>query len=132
MAWRGEHAAHRRVAPIEAGERVEEEGEPDEWRKDEKDGEKFLIRIHNTPRFQLFSPSKIKDLPVPLQAIMLGRLTKMFCTVDGERLEDESLWTVKRTATKNMKKEWLGESWFKLNPEEEVKELLELNAGRCH
>ena len=111
---------HRRVAPVEPSQRIYEDKDPDEWKRDEKDGEKFLIRIHNAPRFQLFAPNKMKELPVPLEAIQPGRLTKMIFSDDGSTKEDESVWTKSRTASKNMKREWLGETWFKLKPEEQV------------
>lgn len=118
----GKHpGGHCRVAPVEAGRKIEEEREPDEWRREEKDGDKFLIRVHNTPRFQLFAPDKkVKELPVPLETILPGRLTKMIFSEDGSAAEDQSLWTRKGAATKNMKKEWLGETWFRLKPEMEV------------
>ena len=110
---------HCRVAPVEAGQKIEEEKEPDEWRREKKDGNDYLIRVHNTPRFQLFSPSKMKELPVSLHSILPGRLTKMVFSENGEQAEDESLWTRRGTASKNMGKEWLGESWFRLKDEED-------------
>ena len=42
----------------------------------------------------------------------------MVFSEDGETKEDESLWTRSKTASKNMGKEWLGETWFKLHAEE--------------
>lgn len=103
---------HCRVAPVETGKGIEEEKEPDVWKQEKKDGKHYLIRIHNTPRFQLFSPSKMKELPVSLHSILPGRLTKMVFSEDGEQAEDESLWTRRGTASKNMGREWLGEVGF--------------------
>ncbi|CAL1169149.1 unnamed protein product [Cladocopium goreaui] len=111
--------AHCRVAQVEAGQKIEEEKEPDEWRREKKDGKDYLIRVHNTPRFQLFSPSKMKELPGSLHSILPGRLTKMVFSENGEQAEDESLWTSRGTASKSMGKEWLGESWFLLKEDEE-------------
>ena len=43
----------------------------------------------------------------------------MVFSENGEQAEDESLWTRRGTASKNMGKEWLGESWFRLKDEED-------------
>jgi len=61
----------------------------------------------------------MKELPVSLHSILPGRLTKMVFSENGEQAEDESLWTRRGTASKNMGKEWLGESWFRLKDEED-------------
>ena len=82
----------------------------------------FLVRVHNTARFQLFSPERVADLPVPLNRLLPGRLTKIYFSEDGSHVEDQSLWTRRQTSAKNMGREWLGESWFRLKPEGEAPE----------
>ncbi|CAE7209052.1 lgrA, partial [Symbiodinium natans] len=73
---------------------------------------------HNSPRKRLFAP-KIKDLPVPLERLESGRLTKMIFEEDGSQKEDRSAWEDKRFAMRDMKHAWLGETWFRLKPERE-------------
>ena len=77
-----------------------------------------MIRVHNTPRFQLFNPERVDDLPVDIAKLKPGRLTKMYFTEDGSHETNESSWKQRKTATKNMNKEWLGESWFKIEEDE--------------
>ena len=122
MASSGEHqnSHHRRVAPVAKGVRIEQESEADIWKSERTEDGEYLIRVHNTGRFQLFNPARIQTLPVPLHRVMPGRLTKMVFSEDGETKEDESLWTRSKTASKNMGKEWLGETWFKLYAEEQA------------
>ena len=60
-----------------------------------------------------------EELPASLHSILPGRLTKMVFSENGEQAEDESLWTRRGTASKNMGKEWLGESWFLVKEDEE-------------
>lgn len=100
--------------------RIEQESEADTWKSERTEDGEYLIRVHNTGRFQLFNPARIQTLPVPLRRVMPGRLTKMVFSEDGETKEDESLWTRSKTASKNMGKEWLGETWFKLYAEEQA------------
>ena len=110
-------AGGRRVAPIadkpDLGPREE-----DRWKREVKDGVEYLIREHNSPRKRLFAP-KIKDLPVPLERLESGRLTKMIFEEDGSQKEDRSAWEDKRFAMRDMKHAWLGETWFRLKPERE-------------
>ena len=90
--------------------------EPDRWKREVKDGDEYLIREHNNPRKRLFVP-RVKDLPVPLERIESGRLTKMIFEDDGSRREDRSMWEDKRYAMREFKHAWLGETWFRLKPE---------------
>ena len=90
--------------------------EPDRWKREVKDGDEYLIREHNNPRKRLFAP-RVKDLPVPLERIESGRLTKMIFEDDGSRREDRSMWEDKRYAMREFKHAWLGETWFRLKPE---------------
>ena len=119
-----------RIAPVKAGERIETESELDTWHVETLEGDEYLVRSHNTPRFCLFAPSKMKSLPVNFNRIKPGRLTKLVYSDDGEMAEDESVWTHGKTARRNMGREWLGESWFKLKSVAEEKESEELAAGR--
>ena len=119
-----------RIAPVKAGERIETESELDTWHVETLEGDEYLVRSHNTPRFCLFAPSKMKSLPVDFNRIKPGRLTKLVYSDDGEMAEDESVWTHGKTARRNMGREWLGESWFKLKSVAEEKESEELAAGR--
>ncbi|CAL1163809.1 unnamed protein product [Cladocopium goreaui] len=107
---------------VEKGVRFEEEKEPDTWRMETNEEGEFVIRVHNTARFQLFSPERMADLPVPINRLLPGRLTKIYFSEDGSHVEDQSLWTRKQTSAKNMGREWLGESWFRLKPETEIPE----------
>ena len=109
--------ATRRVAAMK-GVRVEEEREPDTWKMESNEDGDFVIRVHNTPRFQLFNPERVDDLPVDIAKLKPGRLTKMYFTEDGSHETNESSWKQRKTATKNMNKEWLGESWFKIEEDE--------------
>ena len=98
MASSGEHQnSHRRVAPVAKGVRIEQESEADTWKSEKTEDGEYLIRVHNTGRFQLFNPARIQALPVPLHRVMPGRLTKMVFSEDGETKEDESLWTRSKT-----------------------------------
>ena len=106
----------KRVAALK-GKKVEEEREPDTWKMESNEDGDFVIRVHNTPRFQLFNPERVNDLPVEIEKLKPGRLTKMYYTEDGTHETNESSWKNRRTAAKNMSKEWLGESWFKLEEE---------------
>ena len=119
-----------RIAPVKAGERIETESELDTWHVETLEGDEYLVRSHNTPRFCLFGPSKMKSLPVDFNRIKPGRLTKLVYSDDGEMAEDESVWTHGKTARRNMGREWLGESWFKLKSVAEEEEPEELAAGR--
>ena len=119
-----------RIAPVKAGERIETESELDTWHVETLEGDEYLVRSHNTPRFCLFAPSKMKSLPVDFNRIKPGRLTKLVYSDDGEMAEDESVWTHGKTARRNMGREWLGESWFKLKSVAEEKESEELAVGR--
>ncbi|CAL1136205.1 unnamed protein product [Cladocopium goreaui] len=107
---------------VEKGVRFEEEKEPDTWRMETNEEGEFVVRVHNTARFQLFSPERMADLPVPINRLLPGRLTKIYFSEDGSHVEDQSLWTRKQTSAKNMGREWLGESWFRLKPETEIPE----------
>ena len=111
----------QRIAPVK-GVRFEEEKEPDTWRMETNEEGEFVVRVHNTARFQLFSPERMADLPVPINRLLPGRLTKIYFSEDGSHVEDQSLWTRKQTSAKNMGREWLGESWFRLKPETEIPE----------
>ena len=111
----GPKPARGRIAPV--GDEVDlGPKEPDRWKREVKDGVEYLIREHNNPRKRLFAP-KVKDLPVPLERIESGRLTKMIFEDDGSRREDRSMWEDKRYAMREMKHAWLGETWFRLKPE---------------
>ena len=111
----GPKPARGRVAPV--GDEVDlGPKEPDRWKREVKDGVEYLIREHNNPRKRLFAP-KVKDLPVPLERIESGRLTKMIFEDDGSRRDDRSMWEDKRYAMREMKHAWLGETWFRLKPE---------------
>ena len=99
----------QRIAPVK-GVRFEEEKEPDTWRMETNEEGEFVIRVYNTARFQLFSPERVADLPVPLNRLLPGRLTKIYFSEDGSHVEDQSLWTRKQTSAKNMGREWLWEN----------------------
>eukprot|EP00435_Cladocopium_sp_Y103_P065142 s324_g27.t1 len=88
-----------------------------------EDGE-FVIRVHNSARFGWRSPERVADLPVPLNRSLPGRLT--YFSEDGSHVEDQSLWARRPTSSKNMGREWLGESWFRLKPEGEVPDMKEV------
>eukprot|EP00435_Cladocopium_sp_Y103_P016957 s418_g4.t1 len=105
-----------RIPPVK-GERIEEESEPDTWRREVNEDGDYLTRAHNTPRFQLFTPERVGDLPVAMERILPGRLTKMIFSEDGSSQENESMWRNKKMATKHMGKGWLGETWSKLSRE---------------
>eukprot|EP00435_Cladocopium_sp_Y103_P043528 s171_g12.t1 len=111
----------QRIAPAK-GVRTEEEKEPDTWRMETNEYGEFVIRVHNAARFQVFSPERVADLPVPLNRLLPGRLTKIYFSGDGSHVGDQSLWTRRQTSAKNTGREWLGESWFRLKPEGEVPE----------
>ena len=108
----GCHSSNR-VAPVDD----DEQWAADTWRREEKDGEQYLVRVHNTARNRLFDPSRVKEIPVPLGRLAPGRYTKLV-TLDGDCKEEESVWTNKRMAAKDMGARWLGQSWFKLVPEQ--------------
>ncbi|CAL1148944.1 unnamed protein product, partial [Cladocopium goreaui] len=80
--------ATRRVAAMR-GVRVEEEREPDTWKMESNEDGDFVIRVHNTPRFQLFNPERVDDLPVDIAKLKPGRLTKMYFTEDGSHETNE-------------------------------------------
>ena len=99
----------QRIAPVK-GVRFEEEKEPDTWRMETNEEGEFVICVHNTARFQLFSLERVADLPVPLNHLLPGPLTKIYFSEDGSHVEDQSLWTRKQTSAKNMGREWLWEN----------------------
>ena len=111
----GKDRTEGRIAPI-GDEADRGPVEPDRWKREMKDGVEYLIREHNNPRKRLFAP-KVKDLPVPLERIESGRLTKMIFEEDGSQQEDRSMWEDIRYAMREMKHQWLGETWFRLKPE---------------
>ncbi|CAE7335487.1 unnamed protein product, partial [Symbiodinium pilosum] len=117
VAKKGDFKAEvdRRIAPI-GDEPDRGPVEPDRWKREMKDGVEYLIREHNNPRKRLFAP-KVKDLPVPLERIESGRLTKMIFEEDGSQREDRSMWEDKRYAMREIKHQRLGETWFRLKPE---------------
>ncbi|CAE7502814.1 RE1 [Symbiodinium sp. CCMP2456] len=111
----GPKPARGRIAPV--GDELDlGPKEPDRWKREVKDGVEYLIREHNNARKRLFAP-KVKDLPVPLDRIESGRLTKMIFEEDGSRREDRSMWEDRRYAMRDMGHAWLGETWFRLKPE---------------
>ena len=113
----GEHRSQDRVAPVAPADRGRDDDEGvDSWKVEAKDGDEYLIRVHVIRRVCLFSPDRVKDIPVPLDRVLPGRLTKITYALDGATEERQGVWTEKRLATKSMKKAWTGESWFKLKP----------------
>ena len=93
----GEHRPGNRVAPVAPVDRGRDDDEGvDSWRRESKDGDEYLIRVHNSRRVCLFSPDRVKDLPVPLARIMPGRLTKIVYALDGATEDHQGVWTEKR------------------------------------
>ena len=114
----GEHQRGNWVAPVAPVDKGQDEDEGvDTWSLESKDGDEYLVRVHNVRRVCLFAPDRTKDVPVDLGRILPGRLTKIVYVMDGSKEEHQGVWTQKRLATKSMKKAWIGESWFRLKPE---------------
>ena len=104
---RGEHRlATRRVAPVAP--------DPDRWKIEQVSGRRFMVRVHNMHRRQLFNPV-LTNCPVSVDGLFDHRVTyRTFTNAERDTVEDR--W-VDRGSGKASEVHWQGETSFEIRPE---------------
>ena len=92
------------VAPETSG------GKSDTWRIDHDGDQRTLVRIHNLPRLQLFSPTKLVSCPVPEHEFTGDRVTRVRSLLGADEVEIRDSLDV----VKSLQERWVGETKFPL------------------
>ena len=96
----------------------EAEGDPqggpkDNWYNEQNgtNGTFMIVRTHDTPRTELFTPMRVKGAP-PARTLTSTRITSGRYVDDGEAFTVTDSWRARATAHRQLERPWIGSTAF--------------------
>ena len=101
---------------------------PDSWKIEDKDGKRWLVRIHSLPRLALFTPSRTTSSPLDDDSLVGTRITtiKGIDSVSAEVVINDDFKTCDEP-NRVLQNRWIGETRFEVKFTDKSAKQMKLN-----